>query len=307
MGTKQHKQYIAEWKSINEDVKILSDYIAAAIWEDSQNLKPYLDKKNLKPFIKGNIIVDVNSCFKDDKKHFEINKLDVKYIMYLVDSYDEYYNSLEHNSWSSYEDRTMTIVFAVIEGKVHPEFLSDIYHEVEHLFQYGMGMQKRIDLYDAIVEELQNNNNTELQKAMCRLIYYTFSHEQDAFANQFYAFLKTNKPTISFDELLYTSTEYVHFYNDLMHYNHNINKNRDEGNELLQKLGMTFEQFNKRIHFGGKRLKNKLKNVYDRHQYELKESNFGLYKARNKIRWNVLMEYKKRYKDIKFEDSDTNK
>ena len=71
MGTKQHKQYIAEWKSINEDVKILSDYIAAAIWEDSQNLKPYLDKKNLKPFIKGNIIVDVNSCIKDDKKNYE--------------------------------------------------------------------------------------------------------------------------------------------------------------------------------------------------------------------------------------------
>ena len=290
---KKHKLYIVEWKSINDNVKTLSEYIGKCIYNDSLNKSVYLGNFRKYPFINGTVNVNLNDIFNQPLEIFGIDSITVNYILYLVDSYNEYYAVNNFNSSSDYDKQEMTIVCCLINGEIHPEYISDIYHEVEHMFQYGMGMEKRKELYDNVINIINNSDN-ELERTVCRLIYYTFPHEQDAFVNQFYGFLNKVKPDDVFEHLLYNASMYGHFFNDKRVYSHS-----KVNNELLNKIGISREQLNKRIHFGGKRLKQKMKNVFDRYTMERLNENV----KRADITKSLIIEnYRKRYKNIEYKD-----
>ena len=69
---------------------------------------------------------------------------------------------------------------------------------------------------------------------------------------------------------------------------------------------MTIEQFNKRLHFGKKRFYNKLKRVYQRHMYEMKDNGLTMEQHLKKIQAEqmFLMEDRKRYKNIQYDKSE---
>lgn len=139
---------------------------------------------------------------------------------------------------------------------------------------------------------------------MCKLVYYTFIHEQDAFAHQFYGLISSEQMEGSFEELV----GYLEVYNDFKrcrsYYKNMVNRDRKTASELLKYLGMTFEDFNKRIHFGGKRFYNKLYRVYLRHSYEMSQVGMSFETMQKAMigRTMVLSEYRKRYKNIDYCD-----
>lgn len=300
-----HRRYINEWKSINHEVMQLSRYVSHIIWKDSFNGEIKLSDMVKKPYIEGCFEININNAFMGDH-HFDIEKMNIRYIMYMLDSYDEVGETMRINKFNSLFDRdtsTMTIICYSIKGKIHPDFIGDIYHEIEHLFQYGMGMEKRSDLYDMAIEGTKDEKD-EIRKVISFLIYFTFPHEQDAFANQFYGLLKSGKykDNINGDELIMNETEYARYYSCLRMYKSFRNTYMDHIREVLNRFGLTLEQFNKRVHYGGQRLKNKLLKVYQRYEYEKMANSIREGRVMLSIIKEVKRDYNERYKGIEHND-----
>ena len=78
-----------------------------------------------------------------------------------------------------------------VNGKVDMKSLYDtVYHEVEHIFQAQKG-NKQIKTFDAlyqILPEYLNCKNYSLKHAS-RVLYYSYTYEQDAFVNGLYGFI----------------------------------------------------------------------------------------------------------------------
>ena len=303
---KPHKSYINEWKSVSDDVKTLVEYIANLMWEKSQNDKPTLDSVLKIPFITGDFYLPMNNVFKDNQPHFGIDGLNIWYKLYFVDSEKEYNRLYSEFGNSEYEDKEKRVYIrgGLIRGDFNKGLVEDLYHELNHAFEYGMGMEKREELYNTVYKILTNTNSSIIESAMCRIIYYTFPHEQDAFTHQFYGYLKEHDFYLPFDDILPTFNPYVDFSRCVMIYTSYLNNNYEAVKKVLNEVGMDIEQFNKRYKFGDKRFEKKLRRVYQRYMYEQQRKRLnieGVIKSDFATN-NILEEYKKRYKDIKLED-----
>lgn len=300
----KHKQYVNEWKSINDEVKTLADTIVNVMWYKSENDKPIMDRNLKIPFITGEFPLYMETVFNDGKNHFGIEKINVYYRIYFMDSiqqYNENYDNIGNSEYNS-EENKIYIIDGLIEGNFNTSIVEQVYHELSHAFEYGMGMEKRADLYGKVSNVLKNGGS-EVEKAMCKMVYYTFPHEQDAFAHQFYAILDSNDVDDSFDDLLYQFNSYVDFHRSIITYTKAVSNNDDAVRMALDYLGLSMEQFNKRYRFGKKRFERKLRNVYQRHIYELHQKRMTVEgKLKQEFISNeILSEYRKRYNNIEFE------
>ena len=303
-----HKQYINEWKSINDDVKKLARTLVKYMWYKSENSEPKFDNYVRLPFISGSFPFELNALFKDGQPHLGLEMINVWYKIYFVDDEEEYNEKYINfgNSEYNQEENTIYIRGGLIRGQYSRTIVDDVYHELNHALEYGMGMKKRVDLYDKVTSVIQSPNNSETKIAMCKVVYYTFPHEQDAFAHQFYGYLDANEIDEHFEELLYKFPNFNDFNRSISLYNRAVwNKDNDVKN-TLDYLGLSKEQFDKRYKFGKKRFINKLRRVHQRHMYELKMKRLSTegHLKYNTISQQILEGYRKRYKNIDFEKED---
>lgn len=300
---KKHKQYISEWKSVNDNVKDLSRYIVNAIWEDSMSKGMSLSNMTFNEFIDGKLDVNINDAIGENSFNFDV--LTVQYIIYFFASHEEY-EAKKHligNSEADYDNQTITIKTVSINGGFIYNAYEDVYHEVEHMFSYSNGMEKRKELYDKVMAYINDKDKRkEYLKSIAYLLYFTFPHEQDAFANQFYGFLTANNPTEGFDELIMTKTNYGSFRQMENMYTLCYASNRKACNDVLNYFGYNAVSFKKRIHFGKSRLKKKLRNVYIRYELERRASSGTVDENLRHMRYcnEILNEYRKRYKSIEY-------
>ena len=136
------------------------------------------------------------------------------------------------------------------------DFAENILHEITHLYQYGMGMKKRVNLYNDVIKLCGNTDS--IAQAVGRTVYYTFKHEQDAMVHQFYGNLLQTKTNEDFENICEDNSE----YGNALDYLYVVNNNKDDAKRYIQQLGFSFEQYNKRIYFSYKRFKQKLYNAY---------------------------------------------
>ena len=302
---KIHKQYINEWKSINDDVKKLAITLVRYMWYKSESSEPKFDNYLKLPFISGSFQFEMNALFKDNETHFGMESINVWYKIYFVDDEEEYNEKYINfgNSEYNQEDNTIYIRGGLIRGQFSRTIVDDVYHELNHAFEYGMGMEKREDLYEKVSNAIQDPNNGEIMVNMCKMVYYTFPHEQDAFAHQFYGYLNANGIDESFEELLYKFPNYVDFQNSIISYSQAVFEKNSDIKNTLDYLGLAKEQFDKRWKFGKKRFIKKLRRVHQRHMYELKMKGLNTegHLKYNFVSQQILEEYKKRYKNIDFE------
>ena len=296
---KSHRQYIIEWKSVNDDVKEVAEAISKMMWDKSRNDSPMLDRELLVPFISGEFPFRMEG-------QFGIDKIEVCYRLYFFDSVDDYNRLYDRIGNSEYdeESKRLTIRGGLVEGYFNYAITQEIYHELNHAFEYGMGMEKREDLYEKAVSMANDKDSDEFSRSICKLVYYTFSHEQDAFAHQFYGLMHSEGLDDDFDVLIMNFPIYRDFYNCKSYVKGEMNKNVNKFKSVLSYLGLDAEQFNKRIYFGARRLKKKLHNVYIRHMYELRngQMDFRTEAKREGLRNHVLNEMSKRYIGIQFEN-----
>lgn len=269
---KKHKAYINEWKNVSDDVIRLTKILAGEIFKHSQSVPRKYSKVNHKVYLTGKFHCNIDEYFPNDNK-FGFDVLDVEYVLYMVDSVQEYNSlssdgdSVANSSFSDYGNRKLTIVSGIIGGYMSPDYVQDIMHEVNHLFEYGNGMKKKVNLYDKAVELVKNNKTESVASIVGKLTYMSFPHEIDAFVHQFYGFLIQNHPKGDFNSLLRYS-----MYNNMVQLRYSLNGDVFESsgnvNSVLKELGMNREQFNKRIHYAVSKLRRKLYNAYCRYRIE---------------------------------------
>lgn len=299
---RKHKQYIQEWKSVNDDIKELATKLVDIMWYKSYEDKPYLDVDIKIPYVSGEFPLYMETVFNDGKEHFGLDKINVFYKIFLFDSIEQYnmvYNRIGNSEYNVGENK-LFIIDGIIGGEYNYSLVENVYHELSHAFEYGMGMEKREDLYDKVADLI--GKGSEVEVAMCKMVYYTFSHEQDAFAHQFYGRLTSMNEEATFEEYLNSFPNYIDFMRSIMIYTKAVSEGNEEVRGCLNYLGMTSEKFNKRYRFGKNRLVRKLRNVYERYCMEKQEKSMTIEGKINSefVSKQILENYRERYKDIEY-------
>lgn len=256
-----HKR-INETKNVSDAVIELSNIIGKYIIKHSKQQTVHQSNVTSVPYVEGTFKIDVSKYFKN------ITQLSIIYTLYMVkDGTDLKYAYNEQSCSCDYEERNMNIISGYIGEQTEPKFLSKIMHEVNHLYEYDNGMQKRTNLYDKAVEMMRDDTNI-YRYYVGYSMYYSFKHEQDAFVHQFYGYLKQNKPKLPFNKAVLTS-EYknaVNVFNFVFdHYNDNETK------LAIKELGFSPNAFMNMIEHRLDRLYQKLSNAYRRYCSELNE------------------------------------
>lgn len=256
---------LLEYKSISDDVADLADYVGNAIINDARSQVKVASEQTYQYFKENTFKVKVKNFLKGG----EI--LTVNYILYFVktrEGYDILLNGLGQgaNSEADEETNTIRIVSAFVGDDVADDFYETIYHELEHLYQYGMGFSKRENLYEkmrTLLDKGRGDINAYYVGLCC---YYSFKHEQDAFVHQFYAHLCQNGKMDRFENLC---KEYMPYRNMLYAYNVLI-KNQDNKHILnaINYLGYSRRDFIKLVDYRSKRLRTKMLNAYRRFMEE---------------------------------------
>lgn len=262
------KKIILEKKSISDDVVSVSNEVGQEILRHTLTQKQKISKDHMTKFVEGNFNMRIDGFLKGG------NILTVEYIMYFVES-AELYNALNSmlrqnaNSEADEETNTIKIVSGFINGKPSSDFWGTIHHEVEHLYQYGMGMKKRKELYWRMRELIDRGENdiNGYYAGLC--FYYTFKHEQDAFVHQFYSFLNQKGGDNSFEMSINNFTPYKVFgtaYDVLID-----NQDKPQMMKAINYLGYTRKKFIDLVYYRFKRFENKLLNAYRRYKCDKAE------------------------------------
>ena len=180
-----NKNIILEYKSISDDVADFAEYVGNAIINDAKNQQKIASEQTYEYFKENTFQIRVRNFLKGG------DILTVNYIMYFFKSEDFYSGYVQShgqkfNSEADEETNTIKIVSAFIGVNVADDFYETIYHELEHLYQYGMVMKKRKTLYEKTKELLDRGNNDINGYYVGLCCYFSFKHEQDAFVHQFY-------------------------------------------------------------------------------------------------------------------------
>lgn len=260
---------ITEEKSISQEVKNIAEQIINTMVQDSVNVSMKLNDADI-AYKENTITVEFDNE--------NIEPITLEYTVYYADevnSVKEVYASLRTATIDincSYDnlERLMKIVTVNDNGYLEENFYGSVLHEVNHMFQYDKGMEKRVDLYDLILRIISDRNSTRDEVYTARCLYYTFAHEQDAFTHQFYGFLKEKPDEISFEDALNEFDTFQEF-KTLRSYVSKNHKN-PSAQRTIRRLGFDNRTYIQRIQFGWQRLKRKLKNAYFLYLKELNES-----------------------------------
>lgn len=256
---------IFERKSISDIVVKWSKYIGNKILEDCYNTGKKASTQTFHFFKENTINVNIEGFLKNEET------LKVNYIMYFVETqgaYEELVNGLGNkaNSEADTDTNSIRIVSGFIGGNVSNDFYETIFHELEHLYQYSVGMKKRRHLYNKVKELIERGYKDIDGYYVGVCCYYTFKHEQDAFAHQFYAWLHQNNVRGSFENVIGAFSPYKTMLNatDVL-----INFQKEEKmKEAIKYLGYTNNSFIKLVKYRRKRFQTKMLNVYKRYMEE---------------------------------------
>lgn len=261
---------LLEYKSISDNVVDLANYVGNAIIKDSQSQEKTASEQTYQYFKENTFKIRVKNFLKDS------DILTVNYIMYFVET-DEGYNILvkglgqKANSEADEETNTIKIVSGFIGNNVADDFFETIYHELEHLYQYGMGMIKRKTLYEKTRELFDRGNNDINGYYVGLCCYFSFKHEQDAFVHQFYARLHQKGKRDNFEIL---ANNFIPYQTMLKAYDVII-KNQDNYYIMcaINYLGYSRKKFINLLKYRCKRFETKMLNAYNRFMEETAELN----------------------------------
>ena len=269
------EKFLKEWKSVSDDTVAIASSIGNEILKNAENVETKISSEHTLEFKEGSFFYDVNGLLG------KIDKLEIYYTIYYCED-EKDYNYL-HNSGAlicdaNYEEEYIDITAAYINGILQNDYIDNIHHEINHLLQYGNDFTKSnrsSNLYETAVKIAQNKTLPIGYKIPSLLIYYTFRHEVDSFAVQFYSMIKRTFNRANeidtpegFSKCLNMFQPYLNLKTSLRMYNERINK-PDVKNGILA-LKIKPETFEHRIDKGVTRFTNKMRHVFQRCCIELR-------------------------------------
>ena len=138
-----------EYKNVSDDVYQFAVEIYNKILDDADIQQMQKSHVNGFLFVQNTLLLD-NSNIKWIFNN--INSLKLTYVLYVSETTKEYNYIMQNidadaNSESDYDNKSITIVSGYIDGYIASDFLSNICHEVNHLYEYDKGREKRVGLY----------------------------------------------------------------------------------------------------------------------------------------------------------------
>lgn len=253
---------INEWKSISDDVLKLSEIIFNRLLDDSKKMAKTIGRITSIPFKRGEFTINNEMIIGD---------ISVRYTVYECGNnhdYDYLVNNSILNCSADNEDNSINISCARIGNEFIDDVVSDIAHEVNHLYQYSNGMQKKVDLYDRAMLVINNDYLSSIGRYVGYLLYYTFKHEQDSFVTQFYYYIKQNDSKCEHEFNAMCNDYQV--YQTMTKCLSKVKQNKDHADvkRALSVVGMDYSRWKLRVENGIKRFERKLMNVYHRHMIE---------------------------------------
>ena len=189
----------------------------------------------------------------------ETGKLTISYIIYFFKNQEEKNLILKVNNNAfdceyDHENKLLDLVIVNVNGALEPETEANIMHEVGHCFEYSMGFKKDEWLYDKAVK--LSKSKDPLKRNVGIALYFSFKHEQDSFADQYY------KLCFEYEEGL-RKEEYEPYmrYKTAIANIKTIPYGDRYFNYVLDEIGFTRPNFLKRLNFGLQRFKRKLNNA----------------------------------------------
>ena len=169
---------------------------------------------------------------------------------------------------NGYEEKinTLTITLYAINNILQQQIAKEtLVHELEHIMQISYSLKNNInykkltsDIYDVASNVIRNQENySQADCIIAYLIYYSNSHEQDAFMQSYYQELKSNRfaqvtRNSETHNILYT---YQDYYKWLLNNQNNVNLN------LYKLYGVTYNNLSKYVGRQIGRFERKMKNI----------------------------------------------
>ena len=272
-------KFISEWKSVSDNTLMIASAIGNEILRQSKSVTVKISPVGNFPYKEGQFRYNTGGLLG------KINDLTVRYtIYYCRDERDYEYLYNDGNRLkceADYDEEFIDIVTAYIGNNLQEDFLSDISHEINHLLQYSKGFNKSgrtENRYNTAIGIAQNNSYSFCYRVPSFILYYTFRHEVDSFAVQFYSFLKRkikshrelSSKENSLINILDEFQPYINLTKSIELYNDNINS--DEISNGIKALNMNQKTFEFRTDKGVRRFMRKMNHVYDRLCNELNRS-----------------------------------
>lgn len=188
------------------------------------------------------------------------NTNSVEMIDYLYNGGGYYVNGYEE------KNRTLTITLYAINNTLQQQITKEtLVHELEHIMQISYSIKNNTnyrkltsDIYDIANNVIRNQENySQADCIVAYLIYYSKSHEQDAFMQSYYQELKSNR----FAQVTHNSEThnilsiYQEYYEWLLNNQNNVNLN------LYKLYGVTYSNLTKYVGRQLERFKRKMKNI----------------------------------------------
>lgn len=215
------RRIVNEALGVNSYVEKAVDYIIKEIHKDESD--GILEEKQ----VDG----DVPVLIKRGLIYYEIKNRLLKIIFriydfqsnedleYFKENYQEIFYKKMYCGSTNYSstDDSIVVRFSLIRagGKVQNYSYNVLQHELDHAIKYVLSNKQNIKrnadkYYNAIYAMKGENDNNKYLMNLGRIVYWSYPHEQDAFANGLYSVLAHSNPTNeNIDNLIYNSDYYT--------------------------------------------------------------------------------------------------
>lgn len=204
-----------------------------------------------------------------------VNIIKVKYYIYQYANEKKYYQDyknrvIELNGACDYENKTITLRMATINGNLSKESFGVIEHEISHFLQNSLGQRKNETLYSKI--QTVYKNGSVFEKNLAYALYLTFNTEISSFAVQYYSFLKNNKIPLEnvYDDFPFDDENPYGTFLDKKYFAED-NKERINDVYIRNLFGISKKEYFNRLENADKMYQNKMMKAATKYRDELHE------------------------------------
>lgn len=190
---KNNTKLITEKWSISDDADFYTDKVLDDIFNDLKNSSnEFIDK-------------GINALVGSINNYAILNKtITINYVIYnCLDDYvcDFLYNEAEKQNGFEEKENTLYITLYMVNYKWRKAYCErNLVHEIEHIVQINYGFDNNVNYknltdkaYEHASDVLNHENGyNKADKLIAKLFYYSNSHEQDAFMQEYAKDIKRN-------------------------------------------------------------------------------------------------------------------
>lgn len=269
---------INEKLCVNDNVIQMGKEIMDEVEKRLKTTKSYISKELNRIIQKGSFVYNTNG-------KLPIESLTINYIIHPYDNINDFKEDykigyISINCESDFEEQSIYLSLATINGELVQESIGNIEHELNHILQCSFGQKQNETLYEKIIYQIENSFG--LYQDVAYALYLSFKTEIASFSVQYYTYLKANNVPLQGlnrtlqDDVNSPYSVFIQKYNKVM-----SNARVISDDKVRQLFGITKNEVFKRLENAKKRYKTKMLKVNLKYRDEVNE-NYEREKIKNR-------------------------